>query len=51
MERFNLKTLNGVDSKAKYLVQIPNRFVALEDLDTEMDINSAWKTFRGECRI
>jgi hypothetical protein len=36
MERFNLKKLNEVDSKEQYRVDISNRFVALENLDTEV---------------
>jgi hypothetical protein len=44
MERFNLKKLNEVQGKEKYRVEVPNRFAALEDLDAEVDINSAWKT-------
>jgi hypothetical protein len=43
-ERFNLKKLNDLESKEQYRVQISNRFATLEDLDTELEINSAWKT-------
>jgi hypothetical protein len=41
MKRFNLKKLNEVERKEKYGVAVSNRFAALEDLDTEVDINSA----------
>jgi hypothetical protein len=44
MERFNLKKLNKVEGKERYCVEISNRFAALENLDTEMDVNEAWKT-------
>jgi hypothetical protein len=37
LERFNIGRLNMVDSKGRYLVEISNRFAALEDLDTEVD--------------
>jgi hypothetical protein len=40
MERFNLKKLNEVESKEQYNVEVSNRFAALEDLDTEVEINS-----------
>jgi uncharacterized metal-binding protein YceD (DUF177 family) len=40
MEKFNLKTLNEVESKEQYRVEVSNRFAALEDLDTEVEINS-----------
>jgi uncharacterized metal-binding protein YceD (DUF177 family) len=34
-----LKKLNEVEGKEQYHVEISNRFAALENLDTEMDIN------------
>jgi hypothetical protein len=46
MERFNLKKLNEVEGKGKFRVEVSNRFGALEDLDTEVDVNSVWETFR-----
>jgi hypothetical protein len=46
MERFNLKILNEVEGKEQYRVEISNRFSALENLDTEVDIKSAWETVR-----
>jgi hypothetical protein len=46
MERFNLKKLNEVEGKEKYLTEVSNRFAALENLDAEVEINSAWETKR-----
>jgi hypothetical protein len=46
MERFNLKKLNDVEGKEQFCVEVSNRFAALEDLDTEVEINSAWETIR-----
>jgi 50S ribosomal subunit-associated GTPase HflX len=46
MESFNLQMLNEVGAKEKYRVEVSNRFAALEDLDAEVEINSAWKTIR-----
>jgi hypothetical protein len=46
MERFNLKKLNEVEGKEQYHVEVSNRFAALEDLDAEVEINSAWKMIR-----
>jgi hypothetical protein len=51
MERFSLKKLNEVKGKEKYCVEVPNRFAALEDLDTEVEINSAWKTISENVKI
>jgi hypothetical protein len=42
MERFDLKKLNKVDGKEQDLVEVLNRLAALENLDTEVDINRAW---------
>jgi hypothetical protein len=39
MESINLKKLNEVEGKAKYWVEVSNRFAALEDLDAEIEIS------------
>jgi hypothetical protein len=44
MKRFNLKKLSEVEGKERYCVEISNRFTALENLDTEGDVNKAWET-------
>jgi hypothetical protein len=51
MERFNLKKLNEVEGKEQYRVEISNRFVALENFDTEVDINRAWETIRENIKV
>jgi hypothetical protein len=51
MDRFNLKNLNDVESKQQFRVEVSNRFAALEDLDTEVGINSAWETIRENIKI
>jgi hypothetical protein len=51
MERFNLKRLNDVESKEQFRVEVSHRFAALEDLDTEVEINSAWETIRENVKI
>jgi hypothetical protein len=51
MERFNLKKLNDVEVKDQFRVEISNRFAALEDLDAEVEINSAWETIRENINI
>jgi hypothetical protein len=38
---FNLKKLNNIESREKYCIEVSNRFAALEDLDTEVEIKSA----------
>jgi hypothetical protein len=43
MERFNLKKSNEVEGKEQHHVDISNRFTDLENLDTEVDINSLGK--------
>jgi hypothetical protein len=51
MERYNLKKLNEVEGKEHYHVEISKRFTALENLDTEVDINRAWETIRENIKI
>jgi hypothetical protein len=43
MERFDLNKLDEVEGKEQYRVEVSNRLAALEDLDAEVDINSAWE--------
>jgi hypothetical protein len=51
MERFNHKKLNDVEGKDQFHVEVSNRFAALEDLDAEVEINSAWETIRENIKI
>jgi hypothetical protein len=44
METFSLKKLNDAEGKEQFRVEVSNRFAALEDLDVEVEINSAWET-------
>jgi hypothetical protein len=46
VERFNLKKLKEVECKEEYRVGISKRFAALEDLDAEVEINSACEIIR-----
>jgi hypothetical protein len=38
---YNLKTLNDIEGKEQFRIEVQNRFAALEDLDTEVEINTA----------
>ncbi|PNF33516.1 hypothetical protein B7P43_G18394, partial [Cryptotermes secundus] len=51
MERFNLKKLNEVEGKEQYRVEISNRFAALENLDTEFEVNNDWETMRENIKM
>jgi hypothetical protein len=51
MEIFDLNKLNEVEGKEKYRVEVSNGFAALEDLDAEMEINSAQRTIRENIKI
>jgi hypothetical protein len=51
MERFSLKKLNEVDGKEQNSVELSNRFAALENLDTEVNINKARETIRANINI
>jgi hypothetical protein len=48
MEKLNLKKLNELESKERCHVEVSNRFVALEDLDAELEMYSVSETNRGE---
>jgi hypothetical protein len=51
MKRFYLKKLSQVEGKEQFCVEVSNRFAALEDLDAEVEINSAWETIRENIKI
>jgi hypothetical protein len=46
MERFNLEKLNEVGGKEQYCVEVSNRIAHSEELDAEMEIDSACGTIR-----
>jgi hypothetical protein len=41
----------NLEGKEQYCVEISNRFAALENLDTEVDINRAWETTGQNSKI
>jgi hypothetical protein len=51
VERFNFKKLNKVEGTKKYLVKILNRFIALENLDDDMNISRACGTIGESINI
>jgi hypothetical protein len=51
MDRFHLKKINKVEVKEQYRVEISERFAALENLDTEVDINRAYETIVLYCIV
>jgi hypothetical protein len=50
-ERFNPKKLNEVGDNEQYRIEVSNRFAALEDLDSEVEINSAWEMIIENIKI
>jgi hypothetical protein len=40
-----------VEGKEKYCVEDSNTFATLEDLDAEVEINSAWEMIRENIKI
>jgi hypothetical protein len=46
IEKVNLKKLNKLEGKEQYHAEAANRFAVLEDLDAEVEINSAWELIR-----
>ena len=45
-ESFNLRKLNDLEVRKQYQIEITNRFVALENLSDEKDINRAWENIK-----
>jgi hypothetical protein len=48
---FNLDKLNEAGGKEKYRVEAPNSFASLEDLGTDIEINTAWETITENIKI
>jgi hypothetical protein len=42
-ERFNLGKLNNLKVRKRYQIRITNKFVALENVNGDEDINRAWE--------
>jgi hypothetical protein len=58
MEKVSFKKLNEVEGKERYRVEVSNRFAALEDLNSGVEINGLGKDYRKyrnfsqrECRL
>jgi hypothetical protein len=50
--KFHTKGFNlRVAGKEQCRVEVSSRFVALENIDSQMDINRAWETIRGNIKI
>ena len=43
MERFNIRKLSELEVRKQYQIKISSRFVALENLWDNKDINRAWE--------
>jgi hypothetical protein len=42
---------NKVEGKEQFCVEVWNRFAALEDLDAEVELNSAWETIGEKKKV
>jgi hypothetical protein len=51
MEGFDLQTLNKVEGKEQFRVEISNRIAAFEDFDAEVEINSVWEMIRENVKM
>jgi hypothetical protein len=51
IERFSLKNLKAVEGKEQYQVEVSKQFAALEDLDGDVDSNSALESIREDIKI
>jgi hypothetical protein len=51
MERVKLMKLNAAEVKEQNQVEISNRFSALENLHSEMNINTVFETIREKTKL
>jgi hypothetical protein len=51
MERLNLRKLKEAEGNEKFHDETSHRFAVLEDLGSEVVINSAWETIRDNIKI
>jgi len=51
VERFNLRTLNELEVRKQYQIEISNRFAALDNLSDSEDINRAWENMKDNIKI
>jgi hypothetical protein len=45
-QRFNLRKLNEPEVREQYQIEITNRFVALENLNDDEDVNRTWENIK-----
>jgi hypothetical protein len=53
VERFNLKTLNDLEFRKEYEIEISKRFAALENLNDseDMHVNRGWENIKDNIKI
>jgi hypothetical protein len=44
--KYNLRKLNEPEVRNSYQIEITNRFAALENLNTDEDVNRSWETIK-----
>ena len=49
-ERFNLRTLNELEVRKQYQIELPKSFAALENLVDGEEINRAWENIKDNIR-
>jgi hypothetical protein len=50
LERFGLRNIDEVEVKEKYQLETSKRFVALENTNESLNINSAWEILEETSR-
>jgi len=49
-QRFNLRKLNEPEVREQYLIEITNRFAALENVNDEEEVNRTWDHIKGNIK-
>ena len=50
-ERFNLRKLNELEVRKEYQIESTNKFVALENLSDNKDINRDWENIKENIKL
>ena len=48
--RFNLRKLNELEVRKQYQIEVTNRFVALENLNDDEDVNRTWENIKEDSK-
>jgi hypothetical protein len=51
VERFNLKKLSEIEVRKQFMIEVSNRFEALENLHDSENINRVWENIKEKIKV